>query len=85
MSSSAHNYPAIALTEGRATVSVEEVANVLGIGRRMAYRAIRNGQLPSRRLGRRIVMPVPILLDWLGASADRAPFRTAGRPCRSAQ
>jgi hypothetical protein len=25
-------------------------------------------QIPSRRLGRRIVIPVPLLLDWLGVS-----------------
>ena len=84
MPSPAHDYPALTLIKGRVTISVEEVAAVLGIGRSMAYEAVRSGQLPSRRLGRRIVIPVPLLLDWLGASADRVPFRTNGSHCRRA-
>jgi excisionase family DNA binding protein len=49
-----------------ATITVEEAAAVLGIGRSAAYEAVRRGDLPSRRLGRRIVFPVPALLTWLG-------------------
>lgn len=42
--------------DGRATISVEEVASLLGLGRTATYEAIRRGQVPSRRLGRRIVV-----------------------------
>ena len=49
-----------------ATITVEEAAAVLGIGRSAAYEAVRRGDLPNRRLGRRIVIPVPALLTWLG-------------------
>jgi excisionase family DNA binding protein len=51
----------------RATITVEEAAALLGIGRTAAYEAARRGQLPTRRLGRRLVVPVPAFLDWLGA------------------
>jgi excisionase family DNA binding protein len=53
--------------EHRITLTVEEVASLLGLGRTAAYEAARRGQIPSRRLGRRVVVPVPALLTWLGA------------------
>ena len=54
--------------EARLTLSIDEVASVLGLGRTAAYEAARRGDIPSRRLGRRVVVPVPALLDWLGAT-----------------
>lgn len=54
--------------DGRATISVEEAAAILGVGRSAAYEAARRGQLPTRRLGRRLFVPVPALLRWLGAA-----------------
>jgi excisionase family DNA binding protein len=52
----------------RTTITVEEAASLLGIGRSAAYEAARRGQLPTRRLGRRLFVPVPALLDWLGTT-----------------
>ena len=52
--------------ESRLTLSVEETASLLGLGRSAAYEAARRGELPSRRLGRRVIVPVPALLNWLG-------------------
>ena len=52
----------------RAVLTVEEVASLLGLGRSAAYEAARRGQIPTRRLGRRIVVPVPALLAWLGVA-----------------
>ena len=52
--------------EARLTLSIDEVASVLGLGRTAAYEAARRGDIPSRRLGRRVVVPVPALLEWLG-------------------
>ena len=52
--------------EQRITLTVEEVASLLGLGRTATYEAARRGQIPSRRLGRRVVVPVPALLEWLG-------------------
>lgn len=51
---------------GKATITVEQAASVLGLGRTAAYEAARRGQFPTRRLGRRVVVPVPALLEWLG-------------------
>lgn len=57
----------------RATITVDEAAELLGLGRSAAYEAVRRGDIPARRLGRRIVIPVPALLAWLGvAAADDA-------------
>jgi excisionase family DNA binding protein len=55
---------------GRATITVEEAAELLGIGRTAAYEAARRGQLPTRRLGRRLFVPVPAFLSWLGDVPD---------------
>lgn len=52
----------------RITISVEEAASLLGLGRTAAYEAARRGEIPSRRLGRRVIVPVPALLEWLGAT-----------------
>ncbi len=45
------------LNEGRQTFTVEEAAEILGIGRNSAYEAIRRGEIPALRLGRRLVVP----------------------------
>ena len=56
----------LAAVATRPTITIEEAASLLGIGRTAAYEAARRGQLPTRRLGRRLLVPVPALLDWLG-------------------
>jgi hypothetical protein len=58
----------LAALHGRITVSVEEAGRFLGLGRSAAYEAARRGQLPTRRIGRRLLVPVPALLDWLGVT-----------------
>jgi excisionase family DNA binding protein len=50
---------------GRATITIEQTAQLLGLGRTAAYDAARRGELPTRRLGRRLLVPVPALLAWL--------------------
>jgi excisionase family DNA binding protein len=37
--------------------SVDDAAEVLGIGRNAAYEAVRRGEIPSIRIGRRVVVP----------------------------
>lgn len=56
--------------DGRVTLTIAETATLLGLGRTAAYEAARRGQIPTRRLGRRLVVPVPALLAWLGVTAD---------------
>ena len=50
----------------QATISVEQAAGILGLGRTAAYEAARRGEFPTRKLGRRVMVPVPALLEWLG-------------------
>jgi excisionase family DNA binding protein len=52
--------------QGRATTSVEVAGKVLGIGRRQAYAAVNAGEMPSLRMGGRILVPVAPLLKMLG-------------------
>ena len=57
----------------RLTVSVSEAAQLLGIGRGTAYECVRTGQIPSIKLGRRIVIPTRALEALLDqAAGDRA-------------
>ncbi|MFH1141151.1 MAG: helix-turn-helix domain-containing protein [Chloroflexota bacterium] len=37
--------------------SVEEAGLALGVGRQLAYELVRQGKIPSLRLGRRLVVP----------------------------
>lgn len=39
------------------TITVEQAAAELGIGRNQAYEAVHAGQIPSIRIGRRILIP----------------------------
>jgi excisionase family DNA binding protein len=41
----------------RAVMTVRETAEALGIGINQAYEAIREGQIPSLRIGKRIIVP----------------------------
>jgi excisionase family DNA binding protein len=38
-------------------LTVEQTAKVLGISRGLAFTAVRNGDIPSVRIGRRILIP----------------------------
>ncbi len=51
-------------------LTVEEVADLLHIGRSTAYKAVRRGQLPSVRIGRRVLVPTSGLLQFLQDGAD---------------
>jgi excisionase family DNA binding protein len=57
----------IADIAGRPTIRVEEAALLLGVGRSTAFEAARRGELPTIRIGRRLLVPVPQLLAKLGA------------------
>lgn len=39
------------------TITVEQAAGVLGISRAAAYNAVRRGDIPSVRVGRRVLVP----------------------------
>lgn len=63
----------------RATVSVTEASVLLGVGRTTAYRAVRNGEIPSVRLGHRIVVPTAALRRILTEGGARAVSGAPGQ------
>jgi excisionase family DNA binding protein len=55
-----------------------EAGQLLGLGRDSAYRAAERGELPTLKLGRRLLVPVPKLLQLLGL--DPAAENSEGEP-----
>ena len=63
----------------RLAISVEEAAKRLGLSRGLTYEAVRRGEIPSIRIGRRILVPRVALeqllyqgrSDALGKNEDR--------------
>ena len=49
-------------------VSVERAGAIFGISRSSAYIAVKSGEIPSVRLGRRLVVPTAALLRMLDAA-----------------
>jgi excisionase family DNA binding protein len=45
------------MSDERLTVTVPEAARLLGLSRMSAYNGIRTGQIPSIRVGRRVLIP----------------------------
>ena len=59
----------------QATLTVDETSTVLRLGRSATYEGVRNGEIPSIRIGRRVLVPVSALralLDGTGAEGDAA-------------
>jgi excisionase family DNA binding protein len=50
---------------GRATVTVDEAARIVGISLRTLRSHIAADAFPHRRVGGRVVVPVRLLLAWL--------------------
>ena len=55
-----------------ATMTVEETADALGIGRTLAYELVTRGELPALRLGRRIVIPRSAIEELVKARTIQA-------------
>lgn len=56
---------------GSQLLTVAETAKVLGIGRSAAYGAARRGEIPSLRLGRRVLIPKRALSSLLAGKLQR--------------
>ena len=50
------------------TVTVVEAAQLMGISRALAYAAVRRGEIPTIRIGRRLLVPRAQLLAMLEGS-----------------
>ncbi len=59
------------------TGTVDEAAAVLNISRNSAYEAVREGEIPSMRAGRRILVLWCPFMRKLGAGDEEAPDETA--------
>ena len=59
----------------RPTLSIAQTAELLGISRWLVQQAVRDGSLPSLRLGRRVLIPTARLQAWIagGAAAPTDP------------
>ncbi len=57
------------MDDTRLTLTVEEAAQLLGISRALGYELVGRGELPSIRLGRRIVVPREALEVMLDAAS----------------
>jgi excisionase family DNA binding protein len=53
------------LVSEKLTFTVTEAAVLLGVSRNAAYEAIRRGEIPAIRIGRRILIPRSRLDDFL--------------------
>jgi excisionase family DNA binding protein len=60
----------LAPSSGRLTYTVEEAAEIVGVGRSAAYSAVRAGDIPSIKVGRRLLVPRRALERMLGLNAD---------------
>ena len=64
----------------RLTLTVEEAAALLGLSRGSAYEAVRRGDIPTIRLGRRILAPRARLLELVGITDATFPPREKTAP-----
>ena len=56
-----------------ATMSIPAAAELLGISRSAGYRAVASGQIPTIRIGRRLLVPTARLYRLLGWPLATAP------------
>jgi excisionase family DNA binding protein len=59
------------MSEERLTYTVQQAGHLLGLSRNSMYRAIEAGELPSLRIGKRLLVP---------RDALEAKLRSAGTP-----
>lgn len=60
----------------RLTLTIEETAKLLGIGRQLAYDKAKTGEIPVIKIGRRLLVPrraLERLLEQGGSSQEQIP------------
>lgn len=55
----------------RLTLTVDEAAERLGLSRPVAYQAVKRGEIPVIRIGRRILIPIAALEKMLANAGSR--------------
>ena len=48
-----------------AVLNANQLAAALGISRAGAYQLLKTGSFPSRRIGKRLLVPKDKLIDWI--------------------
>jgi excisionase family DNA binding protein len=64
-----HSMRSITDWENQTVLSIEDVAQILGLGRSTTYESARRGELPTLRVGRRILIPVSAFSKWLNQAS----------------
>ena len=67
--------------EDRLTLTAPELARLLGVDRKTVYEGAASGQIPSIRVGRRLLFPRAAIDAWLSAARPRRA--TVPAPTRS--
>lgn len=64
----------MATTTERATLTVDEAAVLLGIGRSAAYEGVHRNEIPHLRVGKRILIPRAAILRLLERASLEGPI-----------
>ncbi|MFC2027068.1 helix-turn-helix domain-containing protein [Chloroflexota bacterium] len=62
------------MTEKQLVYTAAEVSHLLCIGKNLVYDGIRNGQIPSIKIGRRLLIPRQALEQLLNSKHHGLPF-----------
>ncbi len=68
--------PAAVTIHGKVAVNVPEAAEILGIGRTMTLKLMDDGELRSLKVGRRVLIPVEAILDFVRQTPGGAASAT---------
>jgi excisionase family DNA binding protein len=56
---------------GKLTLTVDETAKILGIGRNSAYEAVARGEIPVIKIGKRLLVPKAALEKLLNCNQQK--------------
>ena len=60
------------LTNAPATLRINDVAEILGVSKPTALKAVHSKGFPILHCGKRIIIPTKPFLEWLNAAGDRS-------------
>lgn len=73
--------PVMPKPEAQPTMTVDEASAVLGLSRASTYEGVARGEIPSIRIGRRLLVPTAALRRMLGVDSPPEEFYASqGRP-----
>ena len=64
------------MEDKRLTLTIEETAKLLGIGRQLAYDKVKTGEIPVIKIGRRLLVPRRALEKLLEQGQAVTPFHS---------